>query len=305
MFARFKVRYVPSGESPAMNSAGVANGHVKSNAVVLKFDHASEPIYEKVDAKEGAGHYKFADTCDQGQQTIIAAALDLALPAAKYAAEQVALPENKIRDEFLGPEITPSEAGLTDQSVDELINSPTWTGFEWNKRPDLCQVETNGKACPYDAIYAWGFLSFATNFVEESQDENAPAKVHWDAIVRTKEDTSQVYQKLASALENTVTCNCKCDPGLENAFAYVHGANVKDKIINFCSAFWKAPTGYGEDSQPGTVLHEMTHFKDVGATGDFVYGHKDAKALADKFPFLSRWNADNFEFFAEESEVAK
>ena len=307
VFARFNLQYAPSGESPEMDSAGVKRATLKSNAVVLKVHRASEPRYERLEVEVGVGSYWYSG-CDENQQMVIVTALNLAISAAKYASEQVTATKNKIWEEFFGEEFNPVEAGLSEEYISQLVDSPSWSDFEWNIKPSLCVYDTNGKRkekpCPRERTFAWEYLSYAAGFITEDGPAGT-VKVDWNSIVRTKQDVSQIFQNMASVLNETLTMNCKCPDGAESAFAFVYPTQIENKVINLCDAFWNAPAEYGEDSQPGTILHELSHFKDVGGTADFAYGVPAAKHLANLYPILSRWNADNFEFFAEKSEMVK
>ena len=68
--------------------------------------------------------------------------------------------------------------------------------------------------------------------------------------------------------------------------------------IYVCKVFWSAPMA-GTDSKAGTLIHEMSHFDVVAATDDFVYGQSGAKNLAITDPNKAVNNADNHEYFAE------
>jgi peptidyl-Lys metalloendopeptidase len=89
----------------------------------------------------------------------------------------------------------------------------------------------------------------------------------------------------------TVDCGCK-----KTAYAYVYpGQPYK---IWVCKAFWTAPA-LGTDSKAGTMIHEMSHFTIVAGTNDYVYGQAAALNLAATNPTNARKNADNHEYFAE------
>lgn len=55
----------------------------------------------------------------------------------------------------------------------------------------------------------------------------------------------------------------------------------------------------GTDSKAGTIVHEQSHFRVNGGTEDFVYGQGRAKNLARTNPTQAIMNADNHEYFAE------
>ena len=89
----------------------------------------------------------------------------------------------------------------------------------------------------------------------------------------------------------TVDCSCK-----KTYYAYVYpGQPYK---IYVCRAFWSAPAT-GTDSKAGTLVHEMSHFTAVAATNDWVYGQAGARSLAKSDAGKARNNADNHEYFAE------
>lgn len=90
-----------------------------------------------------------------------------------------------------------------------------------------------------------------------------------------------------------VKINCGCS---QNYYAYVYP--TKPYEIFVCKAFWTAPTA-GTDSKGGTLIHEMSHFNVVAGTDDWVYGQAGAKSLAISNPTNAVDNADNHEYFAE------
>ncbi|WP_063796492.1 M35 family metallo-endopeptidase [Chondromyces crocatus] len=91
-----------------------------------------------------------------------------------------------------------------------------------------------------------------------------------------------------------VTVDCSCtDSGV---YAYVYPREPYN--IYVCGAFWSAPMT-GTDSKGGTLVHEMSHFAVVAETDDHAYGHTAAKNLAKSSPTKALNNADNHEFFAE------
>lgn len=86
---------------------------------------------------------------------------------------------------------------------------------------------------------------------------------------------------------------CDCN---ESYFAYVE-VNTP-YIIHLCNSFYSAPTT-GEDSKAGTIIHETSHFNMVAGTDDHAYGHEGAHNLGLTSPSKAIDNADNYEYFAE------
>ncbi|KAH7341105.1 hypothetical protein B0J17DRAFT_716261 [Rhizoctonia solani] len=87
-----------------------------------------------------------------------------------------------------------------------------------------------------------------------------------------------------------------CSTCTMNAYAYVY-ANQPGRVY-LCSAFWNAPNT-GTDSKAGTIVHEQSHFTVNGGTDDYVYGQTGARSLAQSNPAQAIMNADNHEYFAE------
>ena len=102
------------------------------------------------------------------------------------------------------------------------------------------------------------------------------------------------FTSLTDAWNNaSVTFDCGCK---KNYYAYVY-PNQPYRIY-LCNVFWTAPP-IGTDSQGGTLIHEMSHFYVVASTNDYVYGQTGAKNLAVTNPAQAIMNADNHEYFAE------
>ncbi|KAM5543347.1 hypothetical protein V8D89_003221 [Ganoderma adspersum] len=87
-------------------------------------------------------------------------------------------------------------------------------------------------------------------------------------------------------------CTCK----RSDVFAFVF-ANRFGTIF-LCGQFWQAPLT-GTDSKAGTLVHEASHFTVNGGTRDFAYGPTAARRLALTSPNQAVFNADNHEYFAE------
>ena len=102
------------------------------------------------------------------------------------------------------------------------------------------------------------------------------------------------FNSIASAMSTaSVTFDCSCK---KRYYAYVYPS--QPYTIYLCSVFWSAPLT-GTDSKAGTLIHEMSHFTVVAGTDDFVYGQAGAKDLAITDPDKAVNNADNHEYFAE------
>ena len=106
----------------------------------------------------------------------------------------------------------------------------------------------------------------------------------------------QHFVSIDSAIDQAggqVKINCGCS---QSYYAYVYPTQPYEIFV--CRAFWTAPNT-GTDSKAGTLIHEMSHFNVVAGTDDHVYGQAGAKSLAISNPANALDNADNHEYFAE------
>lgn len=113
-----------------------------------------------------------------------------------------------------------------------------------------------------------------------SSTRYATARSHFSAI-KTALDSKPVV----------VDCSCR-----QSYYAYVYP--TQPYKIYVCNAFWSAPMT-GTDSKGGTMIHELSHFNVVAATDDHAYGQSAAASLAISNPTRALDNADNHEYFAE------
>ena len=106
----------------------------------------------------------------------------------------------------------------------------------------------------------------------------------------------QHFQAIDAAMDQTggqIKINCGCN---QSYYAYVYPTRPYEIFV--CRAFWSAPNT-GTDSKAGTLIHEMSHFNAVAATDDHAYGQTAARSLATSDPTRALDNADNHEYFAE------
>ncbi len=142
--------------------------------------------------------------------------------------------------------------------------------------------------------------SYATNSLSYmNAGTQGPRFTTWfGAYTSTRYSTVRShYSGISNALNNlTVTYDCACMPSAASAYAYVYP--TQPYRIYLCNAFWSAPNA-GTDSRGGTIIHEMSHFNVLGGTDDHAYGQTAAKNLARTNPKRAIDNADNHEYFSE------
>nr|XP_008174002.1 uncharacterized protein LOC101949482 [Chrysemys picta bellii] len=116
--------------------------------------------------------------------------------------------------------------------------------------------------------------------------------------------TEKLVRDLISELE---AVKFKEDLTEKNTYAYVYSKSG-DKTVYLCPLFWKASTDLGKDSQPGTLIHEVSHFLgirdityheasiSVACRGKLVEG-KSGSCASDLNPLeKALLNANNIEY---------
>jgi hypothetical protein len=88
-----------------------------------------------------------------------------------------------------------------------------------------------------------------------------------------------------------------CSARNESYYAEVDTSDGRYKI-KLGKDFWSAPQT-GRDSKGGAIVHEISH--EELYTDDHKYGEPDAKQLAQNDPDKAAENADNWEYYAEDS----
>ncbi|GAB2516685.1 M35 family metalloendopeptidase [Lysobacter humi (ex Lee et al. 2017)] len=175
------------------------------------------------------------------------------------------------------------------------------------RKPSTGGTIVNGvsyKNCSTTQISTLGSaIGSARNYSENSKGYLAggtagPRYTTWfGAYTSTRYATArQHFVDIDAAMDQTggqITINCGCN---QSYYAYVYPTRPYEIFV--CRAFWNAPLT-GTDSKAGTLIHEMSHFNAVAGTDDHAYGQSAAKSLAASDPTRALDNADNHEYFAE------
>lgn len=144
---------------------------------------------------------------------------------------------------------------------------------------------------------ATGAKSYLQNTPTANRSSSQRYKTWFGSYLSSRWSTATThFVKIDDALDNKpLVFDCGCTDG---AYAYVYPSQPYK--VYLCRAFWSAPLS-GTDSKGGTIVHELSHFNVVAGTEDHAYGQSAAKALASSNPKKALDNADNHEYFAENS----
>lgn len=186
-------------------------------------------------------------------------------------------------------DVTLQVAGRPD-AVPYLV-APTYSGCTAGQQTGLATALASANT------YATGARSYFT------ANRSGPRYLEWFGAMDAGRYATVKghYDKMASALA-TATVSFDCSTCTDSAYAYVY-ANQPYKIY-ICGSFWSAPNT-GTDSRAGTLIHELSHFTVLGGTEDYAYGQSLARSIAITIPSRAVMNADNHEYFAENTPVVK
>lgn len=102
------------------------------------------------------------------------------------------------------------------------------------------------------------------------------------------------FNKIASAASNQVM-DFHCVTCRQGVIAYVYPS--EEYHIYMCSLFFNL----SQVEKTTTVVHELSHFRDVADTDDVRYSLQGSKFLARNSPASAVINADNYAYFAQNS----
>lgn len=255
-----------------------------------------ESATASVDLAEGYATYAAGRYTAQLEGSVFDAdAAPLAERAAKPTLAAKALASNAVsfelteaREKPLAPEL----AGPTALAKDGKRKEPVFKNCSANRQDIL------GEAHHQASMRAAG-TALALAGTSTAKRPTAPRYLKWFGAYTSARYQTAIdhFTKIQDALANkTVTFNCDCNDA--GVYAYVY-PNLPYEI-HLCGAFWTAPVDPGAtDSQPGTLIHETSHFTVVAGTDDHAYGQSACSSLATSNPTQALDNADSHEYFAE------
>ncbi|MFM1702590.1 M35 family metallo-endopeptidase [Aeromonas salmonicida] len=142
---------------------------------------------------------------------------------------------------------------------------------------------------------ASGISNNASSYLAVDKPDGQRYRSWFGAYSSARWDQAETnFSKIKDAIDNkplTFDCSCK-----QSYFAYVYPDQPYK--VYLCKSFWTAPVT-GSDSRAGTIVHELSHFNVVAGTDDLGYGQANARNLAKTDPVKALNNADNHEYFAE------
>jgi len=185
----------------------------------------------------------------------------------------------------------------------------SFTPTEEMKKPKKQKVTPKFNGCSEKGIEvlnqahdsALTLIKVASNAMKNaSANTTGKRYVTWfgKATEKRQSRVTSTFSNIYDALENkkiSYDCSTCTEDG---TFAYVYPDEPYNLYL--CGSFWSAEVT-GTDSRAGTFIHELSHFVVVSGTDDYVYGQDDAKKLAKTSPDKAIDNADNYEFFAEDT----
>jgi peptidyl-Lys metalloendopeptidase len=143
--------------------------------------------------------------------------------------------------------------------------------------------------------YASSYASDSVTYFNNGQ-QGARYQYWFGAYDANRYNTVKSHFTAIKNFVDTANINFDCTCTDAGVYAYVYPTDPSK--IYLCGAFWSASTS-GADSKAGTLIHEISHFNSVAGTDDVVYGYSGSHNLASSNPANAVINADNHEYFAE------
>ncbi|SDF82142.1 peptidyl-Lys metalloendopeptidase [Lentzea fradiae] len=186
-----------------------------------------------------------------------------------------------------GPEVTPAPAVTESRTAQATaVQDPHFIGCTSDQQ----------KAVVSAAEAANGYVTEANTYLKKVSG-NTPRYTAWfgQYSANRKAFVQTVFTNLSHNDFMSMVYDCTTCP-YPDVHAYVYPDRFG--VIYLCRVFWQSePTG--TDSQAGTLVHEATHFRVNGGSQDIEYGQDDCLELARTNPDRAVVNADNYEYFAE------
>lgn len=134
----------------------------------------------------------------------------------------------------------------------------------------------------------------------DANDQALCAKWMGDSSDATRSRLQQIAANMRQRTGDIELVPFEPGQGGPNTFAYVY-PNDPGYHIYVGDLFWRQNDSPPPmDSRAGVLIHELSHFSDVGGTHDHVYGQEESASFAETFGSKeSLDNADSVEYFFE------
>jgi len=131
----------------------------------------------------------------------------------------------------------------------------------------------------------------------------------WDALrAKTVRNTISALKNHIRTSKITYVCertgSGSCDGG---TYAFVYPGD--SGTIYLCAPYFELPQlsdatfleVFNSGTRAGTIIHEMSHYQDVGGTSDHCYNRDVCSDFARSNPSRAANNADSFQYFSEDT----
>jgi peptidyl-Lys metalloendopeptidase len=182
-------------------------------------------------------------------------------------------------------------SGLSNELMIEILESEAPSNHPFH--PSAFHV-----LAPYDCTAtqmsyintAWSTSKSAINTAASFTSGSSKYTLWFGATTSAREQRVRtVLGKLKSL--TSLKYNCGGPSCSSNTYGYVYPTDSA-KNVYLCALFWNNPP-----EAVRTIVHEATHFNDVGATQDYAYGQSSCQNLAKSSPDKAIYNADNHCYF--------
>jgi len=157
------------------------------------------------------------------------------------------------------------------------------------------QIRTSGSNAVSATLQGYNYLNRASCSASQTYYIEWFGACDTTRYNRVKSNLNAVY----NGLQATYPVDCAGSSCTSNTYAYVYPADTTHTVY-VCAVFWQVTErNCVLDSQPGTLIHEMSHFNNVAATDDVTYGIVNCRNLAKSNPAAAITKADNYCFYTD------
>jgi len=181
-------------------------------------------------------------------------------------------------------------SGLSNELMIEIISDPNIKSSLTREFKVLANFPCSGTQTNY-INSAWGKAKPAMTNAANNFNSGSSKYAQWfGAVTSSRAQHVKIVLDKLKALSN-LKYQCGGDQCTASTYGYVFPTDTAHNVY-LCTLFWKDTV-----EAVRTIIHESSHFNNVGNTKDYAYGQSNCMSLAKTAPDKAVDNADNYCYF--------
>jgi len=185
--------------------------------------------------------------------------------------------------------------GLSNEIVMDIIENPNIPSSQKPFHPSTFHVRANYPCSSSQLDIIGKAWSTSKSAISSAYNNLNGASTNYAKWFGARSSTREARVKTVLGKLNSLTrltYNCGGPVCTNSMYGYVYPTDTTGKNVYLCGAFWPVVV-----EQVRTLVHEATHFNDIGGTQDYAYGMANCQNLAKSTPDKAVYNADNHCYF--------